>query len=255
MSLAPGRDAVELREAPATLGAAECRNCGAVVDGAWCGACGQRARVERITFPGLLRGLAEQVVSVDSKLLRTFVALVRRPGEFVREWLLGRRVGFAKPLSYYLLVVALNVGASAVLRHAGEPPAEADRSFWDANFVALQISLAFGLLMLPLAGARRVLHEHSGWSVAEHFVFLLWMLAQSILVVLAVQIALVPLGVDPSAVEGPVWLASFVGLVVHGSRAFLREPLWRVALKLVAELALLMIAIAIAALLLRPFLA
>jgi hypothetical protein len=231
-----------------------CLNCGAELRGAYCSECGQRARTARVTFPRLLRDFVDHVASVDSKLVRTFRALVRRPGAFVRDFLLGKRAGFARPLPYYLLVVALNVGASAVLRHpAAAEDASGSASFWDQNFVALQIGLAFGLLMVPLAAARRVLHDDADWSVAEHFVFLLYLLAQSILVVLAVEAVLWALGKPlGSDAEGLTWLAAFTGYVVWASREFLGEPRWKIGLKLLAAFAMLVAAVAVIALLLQP---
>ena len=225
-----------------------CLNCEADLTGSYCSGCGQRARTARITFPRLLRSFVDHLISVDSRLLRTFQALVRRPGAFIRAFLLGRRVGYARPVSYYLVVVALKVAASAVLRLPAEMPTDGDLdgSFWDENFLALQIGVAFGLLMLPLAAARRLLHRAAGYSVAEHFVFLLYVLAQSILIVLVVQVALWPFGIPLRGdAEGLAWLTAFSGLVLWASRGFLAEPRWKVALKLIAEFAMLFVSVGV----------
>lgn len=232
-----------------------CLNCGAELPGSYCGACGQRARTARITFPRLLQSFADHVLSIDSNLLRTFRALVRRPGEFIGAFLRGRRVGYARPLPYYLLAVAVNVGAAAVLRHPSEtsPGADPVGSYWEQNFVALQIGLAYGLLMLPLAAARRILHG-AGYSVAEHFVFLLYVLAQSILVVLAVQVALWPWGIPLSGdAEGLTALTAFCGYVLWASRGFLAEPSWKVGLKLIAAFLMLLPCLAVVGLLVQFF--
>ena len=209
--------------------------------GDYCATCGQARRTKRITFPSLVRSLIDNVLSVDSTLLRTFQALVRRPGPFIREFLLGRRVGFARPLPYYLLVVGLNVAAGAVFKSgpASGNAAASSGSFWDNNFVALQLSLAYGALMLPVAAARRVLHEDAGYSVAEHFVCLLYVLSQSVLVLLAARAGLWVAGISITGdAEGLIFLAAFVGYAVWAARGFLSEPLWKVALKLVASFAM-----------------
>jgi hypothetical protein len=217
-----------------------CLNCDALTGGDYCASCGQDARTTRITFPSLLRSLIDNVLSVDSALLRTFLALVRRPGPFIRAFLLGRRVDVARPLPYYLLVVALKVGAPALFKQVSGPrSAGSSGSFWDENFVALQLSFAYGALMLPLAAARRVLHARAGYSVAEHFVALLYVLSQSVLVLLVAQVVLWPFGIplkgDP---EGLLWLAAFTGYTLWAARGFLFEPLWKVALKLLASFGL-----------------
>jgi len=253
----------ETSDAPSTttarngvLPGQSCLNCEADVTGSYCSGCGQRARTGRITFPRLLRSFVDHLISVDSNLLRSFQALVRRPGAFIRAFLLGRRVGYARPLPYYLAVVALNGAASAVLRHPAETAADGDLdgSFWDENFVALQIGLAFGLLMLPLAAARRLLHRGAGYSVAEHFVFLLYVLAQSILIVLVVQVALWPFGIALSGdAEGLVWLTAFSGFVLWASRGFLVESRWKVALKLIAAFVMLLVGVGVIGLIVQQF--
>jgi hypothetical protein len=225
--------------APVAQGAA-CLNCGAPTAGTYCGDCGQAARTARLSFPRLLREAAGGILSFDSATVRTLRGLISRPGGFVRDYLLGRRVGYLGPLRYYLLVIALNVGASALLQHpsATATPAEPERSFWDQNLVQLQIGVAFALLMLPLAVAQRMLHRRSGYHLAEHYAFNLYVLAQSVVVVLSARIVLWAAGRvlrgDP---EGLLWLAVFVCYLLWAGRDFYREPLWRVGLKVAGALA------------------
>lgn len=72
--------------------------------------------------PPLFKDAAGHLVDWDFAALRTFRALVTRPGGFTREYLLGRRNGFWGPLRYYALVIALNVCVSAVIDHPGVSP-------------------------------------------------------------------------------------------------------------------------------------
>lgn len=173
-----------------------CLNCGAALRGEFCDSCGQAAATRRVTFPGLLREIVGSILDVDSAALRTFRALVTHPGVFVRRYLLGERVGFWGPLRYYVLVVALNVGAGLVLGRPAVSPVrtEGADSFWAENLVALQISAAFALLLLPLAAAQRILHRRAGYTLAEHYAFLLYALAQSVLAVVLLKLLLWPLG-------------------------------------------------------------
>jgi len=223
-----------------------CLNCDADVTDSYCSVCGQRARTTRTTLPRLLRDFGDHLLSFDSHALRTLRALFTRPGTFIRAFLLGRRVGYARPLPYYLLAVALNVGVSSVLRPSAVPGGANQGSFWDQNFVALQIGVAFGLLMLPVAAARRLLHRGAGYSVAEHFSFLLYVLAQSIVMLLSVKLLLWPLGMRLSGdAEGLTWLATFSGYVVWASRGFLVETRWKVVLKLIAAFIILLACMAV----------
>jgi uncharacterized protein DUF3667 len=226
---------------PAPAAEARCLNCGAELAGAYCSRCGQAAGVERLRFPRLARELAHGLLSLDVAVLRTLRALAARPGTFIREYLLGRRVGYAGPLAYYALVVAVNIAAAALLRDVGLASADRDpdQGFWERNFVALQISLAFALLLLPLAIAQRLVHRRAGWSVAEHYAFLLYVLAQSIVGALALTLLLLPFGVELAGdSEGLVWLGVFAACLVWAMRGFFAEPLWKSILKLLGALGL-----------------
>ena len=233
---------------------AACLNCGAHTAGPYCGGCGQAARTARLSFPRLLRESLSGILSFDSATLRTLRALVSRPGSFVREYLLGQRVGYVAPLRYYLLVVALNVGASALLQHpsARAVPAEAERSFWDENLVQVQIALAFALIMLPLAVAQRKLHRRSGYHLAEHYAFTLYVLAQSVLVVLGTRFLLWAAGRELRGdSEGVLWLSAFVAYMLWAGRDFYPEPLWRIVLKLFGALAAVLVCLGVVGLLLQ----
>jgi hypothetical protein len=208
--------------------------------GTYCGECGQAARTARLSFPRMLREAAGGILSFDSATVRTLRGLISRPGGFVRDYLLGRRVGYVGPLRYYLLAIALNVGASALLQNpsATTAPAEAERSFWDQNLVQVQIGVAFALLMLPLAAAQRMLHRRPRYHLAEHYAFTLYVLAQSALVVLSARLVLWAAGRDLRGdSEGLLWLAVFVCYLLWAGTGFYREPLWRVGLKLAGALA------------------
>ncbi|HLL46849.1 MAG TPA: DUF3667 domain-containing protein [Longimicrobiaceae bacterium] len=220
---------------PAAAGPAEaCLNCGAGLTGDFCARCGQAARTGRLRFDGWLREFGEHLLTLDFAVVHTFGALLRRPGGFVRAYLDGRRVGYTGPLRYYLLVVALNIAASTVLSHGADAPEQGgpDEGFWDGNFVALQIGLLFGLLMLPLAGAQRALDRRAGYTLAEHYAFLLYVLAQSVLGMIALRLVLslggMPFEGDP---EGLAWLALFTGYLLWARSGFVEGRLWRSVLK------------------------
>ena len=232
-----------------------CLNCGAGLDGAYCGACGQAASIGRLTFPRLVRNALGNLLSLDSAVIRTFHALATRPGAFARAYLLGRRRGYVGPLRYYLLVVALNVGAAALLRRPAVRPVriEGGGSFWDENLLALQIGIVFAVLMLPLAALQRwLLYRPAGYSLAEHYAFTLYALAQSVLAVLALQLLLWPLGYDLGGnLDGAAWLAAFTAYLLWAGYSFFREPVWRVALKLLGAYAAMFVFLAVVGMVLR----
>ena len=84
-----------------------CLNCGRAVDGNFCAHCGQENKDHTVALRPLLSDLLAEVASWDSKLLRTLVPLVIRPGFLTNEYNAGRRIGYLSPLKLYLTVSVL----------------------------------------------------------------------------------------------------------------------------------------------------
>jgi hypothetical protein len=92
--LAPGRPA-----------AVPCPECGAAIAERFCGQCGEaRPTTDGLRMRHLLGELLEHLTSLDFRLARTLVALVRHPGRLTRDFVLGRRGRYTRPLALYLLV-------------------------------------------------------------------------------------------------------------------------------------------------------
>ncbi len=75
-----------------------CLNCGRAADGSFCAHCGQENKDHTVALRPLLSDLLAEVASWDSKLLRTLVPLVVRPGFLTNEYNAGRRIGYLSPL-------------------------------------------------------------------------------------------------------------------------------------------------------------
>ena len=90
---------------PATIGAAQCANCGAPVTGKYCSACGQRHHDHPVhDFGHFVREATEDLTHADSRLWQTLAALLFRPGFLTREFLDGRRARYLPPLRLYLVI-------------------------------------------------------------------------------------------------------------------------------------------------------
>lgn len=97
---APAPDAaVPAVQAPAD---AACENCGTVLAGRFCHACGQPAERLTTTVRGFARHAAADLTSLDARILRTLGLLLARPGRLTREYLAGRRIRYTQPLQLYL---------------------------------------------------------------------------------------------------------------------------------------------------------
>lgn len=80
-----------------------CPNCGAAMFGAFCSQCGQRNVNLSVSLRTLASDFADEYLSLDSRLFRSILALCFRPGYLTRQYLLGRRERFVRPLRLYLV--------------------------------------------------------------------------------------------------------------------------------------------------------
>ncbi|HWE06390.1 MAG TPA: DUF3667 domain-containing protein [Rhizomicrobium sp.] len=85
----------------------KCRNCGAPVIGAYCAVCGQERDAHRRSLFKLLHDLFEEIVSFDSRVLRTVIALLFKPGELPLAFHEGRTRRYMPAVRLYLFVSLL----------------------------------------------------------------------------------------------------------------------------------------------------
>jgi hypothetical protein len=81
-----------------------CLNCGTTLSGQYCGHCGQRARSRLISIWELMQEAFGDLFELDSRLWRTLIPLVVRPGRLTRDYLEGRRARFMPPFRTYLVL-------------------------------------------------------------------------------------------------------------------------------------------------------
>jgi hypothetical protein len=81
-----------------------CLNCGAELVGQYCGICGQRARNRLISLWELLSEAFGDLFELDSRLWRTLIPLLVRPGRLTRDYLEGRRARYMPPFRMYLVL-------------------------------------------------------------------------------------------------------------------------------------------------------
>jgi hypothetical protein len=175
-----------------------CLNCGAALVGPFCHACGQRDEPRVRPVRELLADAADDLLSWDSRLLRTARGLAR-PGFLTREHLAGRRVHYVPPLRLYLLVSALNLALAATLgdrRHffffSAQPGEGNERVISYLPRVMFVLVPGFAaLLALVFRRPRRMF--------AEHFVFALHFHAATFLLACANFVLVSPQAGIPAA--------------------------------------------------------
>lgn len=84
--------------------ARNCLNCGSNLRGQYCGQCGQRSRNRLISLWELVSDAFGDLFELDSRLWRTLVPLVIRPGQLTHNYLQGKRARFMPPFRMYLVL-------------------------------------------------------------------------------------------------------------------------------------------------------
>ena len=87
-----------------SVGSPDCLNCGTRLRGQYCGVCGQRARNRLISLWELISDAFGDLLEFDSRLWRTLIPLLRRPGQLTRDYLEGRRARYMPPFRTYLVL-------------------------------------------------------------------------------------------------------------------------------------------------------
>jgi hypothetical protein len=94
-----------LAERGGTVG--KCANCGHPMIGPYCAVCGQPINTHRRTLGHLLHEFFKDVISFDSRILRTVRALLFEPGELAQAFRQGRTQRYMPALRLYLFVSLL----------------------------------------------------------------------------------------------------------------------------------------------------
>jgi len=84
-----------------------CLNCGEPTGGNFCANCGQENEHQTVAVKLLIGDLLSDLASFDSRLVRTLVPLLFRPGFLTNEYNIGRRVRYLSPFKLYLTMSVL----------------------------------------------------------------------------------------------------------------------------------------------------
>lgn len=103
-----------------------CANCGEALQGPFCHACGQKDTSLDVPLRQLLGEVAASTFSLDTRLFRTLVPLVRRPGFLTVEYYQGRRAPYVSPVTLYfffsfLMFLVLTLSGYSVVVNEGAP--------------------------------------------------------------------------------------------------------------------------------------
>lgn len=106
----PPSEAAGTTTPPGDEAAAGCPECGERLLGDFCHRCGEkRPEARDLSVRHFAGDAARELTSLDSKLTRTLLTLMFRPGRLTTEWVAGRRTRYLKPLNLCLGVFAASL--------------------------------------------------------------------------------------------------------------------------------------------------
>lgn len=178
-----------------------CRNCGALLHGRFCAACGQEDRPLDPRLGDVVREVAREISALDGRVLRSVRRLFLSPGFLTKEYFEGRRNAWVSPVRLYLtfsvayFAVASFTGAAPLsinLGFTGDGDEETRRALQDIGFsseeeVQRAVNQAMAtwipramFVLVPVFGllvcqARR----RSGRNYPQHLIFSLHVFAAS----------------------------------------------------------------------------
>lgn len=111
-----------------------CLNCGILLTGPYCSACGQKSHIHR-SLRAFAGDFVAGLMNFEGKFWRTLPMLAWRPGEMTRRYIAGERAKFISPVALYLFTVfamfavlnftgALNADPAAFKTQLGEEIAQ-----------------------------------------------------------------------------------------------------------------------------------
>ncbi|NVK21849.1 MAG: DUF3667 domain-containing protein [Kangiellaceae bacterium] len=87
-----------------------CASCNHVVDYNYCANCGEKILTPELRSVGHIAGDAlENLTSYDGKIWRTLITLFVKPGQLDRNYHIGQRVNYLKPISLFFIINVLFV--------------------------------------------------------------------------------------------------------------------------------------------------
>ena len=85
----------------------DCLNCGAIVQGRYCHACGQENIEPKETFWHMFTHFLYDITHFDGSFFVTLKDLLFKPGFLSREYMLGRRKKYLHPVRMYVFTSAV----------------------------------------------------------------------------------------------------------------------------------------------------
>ncbi len=95
------------KQKPRLPESAHCLNCGSPLSSKFCPECGQKNKDYHLTLKNLFSDFLEELLDVDSRVLKSLKLLFTNPGFLTSEYVKGHRVSYLPPVRIYLVASVL----------------------------------------------------------------------------------------------------------------------------------------------------
>jgi hypothetical protein len=148
-----------------------CLNCNAALAAgqAYCGSCGQKATLHRLTLHEIGHDLLHAFVHVDRSVFSLVRQLLVRPGGVARDYVDGRRARYFGPFAFLVVVVGLATGAMALVGFRSFLTVEGTPD-GIARFLQRHVNAVILLQVPLLAASCGLLFRRAGTNFAERLV-------------------------------------------------------------------------------------
>lgn len=155
--------------------ARHCQNCGAVLLGEHCYACGQPTEGLVRHFSSIIGDFLDSVLGLDSRIVRTIGPLLTRPGYLSSEYFAGRRVRYVSPvrlfvflslLAFFAAQLSFNINVNQAQDDAEQTAAEGKAAGISGAMTVAEVERTRDAALAELANARRETSSVPGVALA-----------------------------------------------------------------------------------------
>ncbi|MBC8154291.1 MAG: DUF3667 domain-containing protein [Bacteroidetes bacterium] len=93
-----------------------CKNCTHQFEGNFCNSCGQSSHTHEINLHFVAHEIQHGIIHIDRGFFYTIKELFTRPGNTIREYIDGKRIGHFKPLAFLLIISTVYAFLSHLLK-------------------------------------------------------------------------------------------------------------------------------------------
>lgn len=185
-----------------------CLNCETAIDGEFCKVCGQASSAERYSLSSLAQEVYIQLRKIEAaKTARTVWALTVSPGQFVRDYLAGKRVAYINPVRYffYAFFIEVTVKLAAVSVVPENPLVVQAQGGITIELMNFGLTIVWGLLW-------SVLYYKADLNLIEYVISAIFFVAQTFILSAALLLVMLPFAV---ALPSPAVIHASIDLAVY----------------------------------------